>query len=124
MSNDFNGVLMSWQGKERRKVNIDLNGIKEDISNIRTDIELLIRQVENNHKSLRESSDRNLELLKKHDKTLYGNGDIGLTGKINDIKDLRSDLKDHSTNDRNAYIGIFTILISILLGIGKLVFIK
>ena len=52
----------------------------------------------------------NIRLIEKHDKTLYGNGQEGLTTKIDHIKGIRDDLKEHSMVDHR----LFTLLIGLM----------
>lgn len=93
----------------------------EDMSNkiasMEIDIKLLINIVEANHKSMRETTDRLSALIEKHNKTLYGNGNPGLTTKIGAIDEIFKSMNSHFTSDKL----LFTTVIGLLLfTIGKL----
>ena len=112
-----------WKGKEKRSRRY-MDDIKSEISEIKTDLKLLLNQVEANHESLRKSIDLTSNLVDRHEKTLYGNGNVGLTSKVNEFSKISDDLEKHTENDSRAYIGIYSVLAAILIGIGKLVFFK
>jgi len=116
--------MENWNGKERRRQSGDMDQIKQDISDVRTDIRLLVNKVDANHESLRKTITKIEELTEKHNRTLYGNGTEGITTRVSRIGDLKADLKTHIDDDRKAYIAFATVLVTILIGIGKLVFFK
>jgi hypothetical protein len=104
-----------YKGTDRRKNReSSMQDIRENISEIRTDIALLINKVDANHASLRASTDSIQQLVYKHEKTIYGNGQQGLTTKIEEIKTVKEDLKNHSFYDRLMFGGMFTLLITIV----------
>lgn len=96
--------MNTWKGEERRKAMLDFQSVKDDISNIRTDLSILINKVDNNHKGLRETIERNQALIDKIDKTIYGNGNDGLTTSNKRIMDsvvtLEKNLDSHTIWDR------------------------
>lgn len=51
-----------------------------------------------------------LRLIEKHEQTIYGNGQEGLTTKVDHIKGIRTDLQDHSRIDR----WLFGLLIAMM----------
>jgi len=104
-----------WEGGERRKQFADMDQIKKDLSDTRTDVAILINKVDANHESLRKTVIHIEELLEKHNKTLYGNGIEGLTSKVRRLEDKKNDLKDHTNADRWAFGLIITIQSAILL---------
>ena len=108
-------------GKERRKVEIDLSQMKEDIAEIHESVALLINTVEANHKSIRQSVDRITGLAEKHNDTLYGNGSPGLTSKIQGIFQLGEAQKDHNTQDKWLFSTVIGLLLFVL---GKMLLTK
>ena len=92
---------MTWNGEERREgmkyVTQSLNEIKLTLAEMKPAI----------------------LLVEKHNKTLYGNGQEGLTTKIDHIRGIRDDLKDHSIQDRwvqgSIFVGILGILVKLFI---------
>ena len=80
--------------EERRRYNDKL------ISDMHTDIAVIKNMLEANHKALRADIKRNAENIAKHDKTLYGNGDKGLTSIRDGFGSLVKSFKDHTIQDR------------------------
>ena len=84
-----------------------LEQIHTNVSEIKTNLALLINAV-----------DRINTLIDKHDKTLYGNGNVGLTAKyqeaLNAVSSIKDDFKDHTQRDRWLFGIIITLLIFIL----------
>ena len=101
-----------------------IDQIKQDISETRTDIAIIKNTIESNHQSLRKTISKIEELLEKHNKTLYGNGVEGITTRVSRIGDIKIDLKNHIDEDRKVYIAFGSMLVTIILGMGKLVFFK
>jgi len=92
-----------------------MDQIKQDLSDIRSDVRLLNNKVDANHESLRRSIIKIDELLEKHNKTLYGNGDEGITTKVKVLEHSKGELKDHVLSDRWLHGTLVTIQIGILL---------
>jgi len=113
---------MSWDGNERRKGGSGLEKIKDDIVDIHTKVVLLVNKVDANHESLRKTINSMEELLKKHNETIFGNGQPGLKTKVSSLESMKQDFKTHTDNDAKVFIAFGTLLVTILLGIGKLVF--
>lgn len=101
-----------------------MNDVKADLSEMSIQMALMISKSDSNHISLRSSIDQLLEKVERHDHTLYGNGNKGLTERVGAIEELKKELKEHKDIDRNAFIGIYGAMIGILFGIVKLVFFK
>lgn len=51
-----------------------------------------------------------IELIERHNKTLYGNGQDGLTTKVDHIKGIRLDLQEHSKIDHWLFVLIISLL--------------
>lgn len=100
--------------KERRK---GMDEISNKISLMEIDVKILLNTVEANNKSMREALERLNVLVEKHNKTLYGNGTVGLTTKIGAVEDIEKSMNDHFVSDK----WMFTTVIGLLLfTIGKL----
>ena len=83
---------MTWDGSERRE------GMKE-VTRALEDIKLQLAEMK-----------PSVSLIEKHNKTLYGNGQEGLTTKIDHIKGIRFDLAEHSKTDH----WLFALMISLM----------
>ena len=83
---------MSWDGSERRE------GMREVTASL-NEIKLQLARME-----------PSVALIEKHNKTLYGNGQEGLTTKVDHIRGIRDDLQAHSVVDR----WMFGILITMM----------
>ena len=116
--------MTKYNGEERRRDFAYIEQIKQDVSETRTDIALIKNTIEANHNSFRKTADKVEELLEKHNKTLYGNGVEGITTRVSRIGDMKMDLKNHIDDDRKVFVAFGTILVTILLGMGKLIFFK
>ncbi len=116
---------MESDGKERRQNHMEQlqqlkDDIKSDIGEIKMSLALLQKTVDTNHHAIKNNINSHFMMietqtisLKKHEKTLYGEDDPGLAGKVNI---LEKQLKDHIFSDR----WIFGIIITLLLAIiGK-----
>ena len=73
--------MSEWDGRERRE------GMKEVAKSLE-EIKLQLAEMK-----------PSLYLIEKHNKTLYGNGQEGLTTKVDHIKGIRSDLDAHGKRD-------------------------
>lgn len=116
--------MSQWDGHERRSRKTDMDQLKSELSEIRIDVRLLLNQVPANHESIRKTTAKIEEILDRHNKTIYGNGVEGITTRVSRIGDLKADLKTHVEEDRRVFLAFGTILVTILVGIGKLVFFK
>ena len=72
---------MTWDGQERRE------GMKEVAKSLE-EIKLQLAEMK-----------PSVSLIEKHNKTLYGNGQEGLTTKVDHIKGIRFDLAAHGQRD-------------------------
>ena len=99
---DAQGVN-NWDGSERRE------GMKEVVNSL-NDIKLVLAE----RKPV-------LDLILKHEKTLYGNGQEGLTTKIDHIGSMRDEIRLHGQYDHRFFLVIITVLLAIL---GKLFIVK
>lgn len=101
---------------ERRK---GMEEVKENLSNIKTDIALLINQVGANHKYLREAITSQEINIERHRKILDGNGSEGIISKLlridENIENYKKDLLSHIVTDR-WMIGIFVTVIIFVVG--------
>lgn len=73
--------MTNWDGQERRE------GMKE-VSKALEDIKLQLAEMK-----------PSVNMIEKHNRTLYGNGQEGLTTKIDHIKGIRLDLISHGQRD-------------------------
>ena len=94
-----------------------MDDFNDKLSSMEIDVKLLLNTVEANHKAMRETADRLNVLIEKHNKTLYGNGNVGLTAKVNAIDDINKNMNHHFAQDK----WLFTTIIGLLLfSIGKM----
>ena len=84
--------MSGWDGTERRE------GMREITASL-NEIKIQLARME-----------PSVALIEKHNKTLYGNGQEGLTTKVDHIKSIRDDLQSHSVVDR----WMFGILITLM----------
>lgn len=90
-----------------------MEDIRKDISDLITGTALLKNVVDTNHKAIIHSLDRLMTISEKHEKTLYGNGTVGLTAKVGEAMGVKKLLEDHTTVDK----WMFGILITMEIGI-------
>lgn len=105
------GIKPPDDGYERRK---DYLNVDARLSEIDIKLAILINQTEANHKSIRESVQRNENEINKHDVTLFGNGHPGLTSKIERLKDLKDSMDSHILTDKWMFTTVIGLLIVIL----------
>lgn len=103
--------MSDWDRKERRADNMER--LKEDISEIKTNIAILMKTVESNHHSLKGSVQAHTMLLERHDNTLYGDQN-GVTVKISEVSQIRKEQQDHNIQDRWMFGTVITMLIFVL----------
>lgn len=99
---------------ERRRDYKKIDDLIERFSDVEIKLALLINQSAADHKSLRESVQRNENQLHKHDETLFGNGHPGLTSRIERINDLRDAVDAHITTDKWLFTTVIGLLVVIL----------
>ena len=94
-----------------------VESIKERLTDIEIDVKLLVNKVDVNHKSMRESVDRNYEFTKKHNEVLYGNGGLGHNTRL-------EVLERTNENFRTTHLWLFGLVVTTLMGVAKLIFFK
>lgn len=106
---------MIWNGEERRKGNQD---ILSRLGDMELQIERISGEIRSSHKAFRDFEQETRELNKKIVTTVYGNGQPGLTTKVNAVENLGKDFKEHDRRDLGIQLtllgGMAGILIKIL----------
>ena len=106
-----------WNGPERRK---DSLLVENALGEIKTELVRINQFIDNETRRRNEDYNRHQNSLEKHEGTLYGNGNPGLTTKIKAIESIEDDLKSHTNTDR----WMFGVITTLLLAIFGRVFIK
>ena len=115
--------MTNYSGPERRGYDKYLDDISAKLSNLEIDVKILVNKLENLHTSVNKSQQQFQVEIEKHDKTLYGNGVVGLTSKVESAMQgwtgFKKNFDDHIVSDRWMFGVTVSLLVSIL---GKLVF--
>jgi len=102
---------LMWDGTERRKDNQDA------LLRIELNLERLSGEMRSSHKAFRDFQLSTEELNKKVITTLYGNGQPGLTTKINAVENLGHDFKEHDKRDLRIQFSLLAGTLGILVKI-------
>ena len=106
---------------ERRK---DYPDLSKRLLDLDIAVNVLSTKVEQSHKDNHRWRDEVMALTTKHSTTLYGNGQPGLTTKIDSLKTLAEEFKDHSENDRWFQRSAMLTGVTVIGFLIKLVFFK
>lgn len=102
----------NWDGGERRAHIGNMDQIKRDLSETRTDVALIKNTIDANHESLRKTVTKIEELLENHNNTLYGmNGNNGHNTRI---KVAEQAIENHSASDKVLFALMFAAQTAIL----------
>lgn len=107
--------MKAWDGKERRSQNIEFEHLKGQL-------ELLDQKVDNLHSAKDRAHQSVLEIIRKQNETLYGNGRPGLTTMVaglgESVKSMDKNIAIHSKIDGWIHATILTIVLFML---GKMI---
>lgn len=99
---------------------MSLDNVELVLNEIKTELVRINQFIENETRRHNEDYTRHQNSLEKHESTLYGNGNPGLTTRIGAIKDIKDEIKSHTNTDR----WMFGVITTLLLAIFGRVFIK
>ena len=100
--------------RDRRKMPSESSQILTKLNDIEVQVATLTSKFESSHKAFRDFEAEIKEINHRIYTTIYGNGQPGLTTKINGIETLSKDFKAHSANDKWFQGILVTIFLTIL----------
>ena len=100
--------MKEWDGTEKRSGG--QWNIYERLSGIENQLSLLTQAMTNSVESRERHEEAIKAELEKHGGTIYGNGQEGLTSKVNAIKEIKDEIAGHATADRWMFGIIITML--------------
>jgi len=97
-----------WDGSERRQSYIDFAELSRQVVVLGQKLDHLTETKNDTHESI-------LEMMNRHNETLYGNGRPGMTTVVSGLGDT---FKIHSVWDRSMFTVVITVILFIL---GKMI---
>ena len=81
-------VMTNYHGPERRMLNIEMSKVLGKLQDIEIQAAKLEAKLDSHHRAFRDSQEEFKSVTERHNHTLYGNGNVGLTTKFDSLKEL------------------------------------